>query len=108
MLLPNTPDDSAVALAERIRMTLGETRYTSLGLPGDANITISAGVATCPHDAITVAELLDLADKALYRAKEAGRNKVCRYGIDKEPLAGGSVVRLDSCYVERELSQGGG
>jgi len=82
MLLPNTPDDSAISLAERVRRTLGDTRYTGLGLPSDVNITISAGVATCPRDAITVDELLDLADKALYRAKETGRDKVCQYGVD--------------------------
>jgi len=108
MLLPNTLDDSAVALAERVRRTLGETSYAGLGLPDDVKITISAGVATCPHDAISVEELLDLADKALYHAKEAGRDKVCQYGVDNEPLSGNSVVRLDPCCVERELSQGGG
>jgi diguanylate cyclase (GGDEF)-like protein len=82
MLLPNTPGDNAIFLAERVRKTLGDTRYTGLGLPSHANITISAGVATCPRDATTVEELLDLADKALYRAKAAGRDMVCQYGVD--------------------------
>jgi diguanylate cyclase (GGDEF)-like protein len=82
MLLPNTPGDNAIFLAERVRKTLGATRYTGLGLPSDANITISAGVATCPRDATTVEELLDLADKALYRAKAAGRDMVCQFGVE--------------------------
>lgn len=82
MLLPSTPGDNAIFLAERVRKTLSDLRYTGLGLPSDANITISAGVATCPRDATTVDELLDLADKALYRAKAAGRDQVCQYGME--------------------------
>jgi len=79
LLLPNTPGDNAVFMAERVRRTLANIRYTGLGLPPDASITISCGVSTCPRDATTVDELLELADKALYRAKDAGRDCVRQY-----------------------------
>ena len=79
VLLPHTPGDNAYHVAERIRETLGQTRYTGLGLPADANVTISVGIATCPGDATELDELLELADKALYRAKDAGRDTVCTY-----------------------------
>ena len=85
MLLPNTPGDNASFMANRLRRTLAETRYTGLGLPSDVNITISMGVATCPRDATTVAELFELADKALYQAKEGGRDRVIQYGVEIQP-----------------------
>ncbi|HEX5643662.1 MAG TPA: GGDEF domain-containing protein, partial [Thermoleophilia bacterium] len=80
VLLPNTPGDSAYHVAERVRKTLSGTRYTGLGLPPDVNITISVGVATCPRDATVLDELMELADKALYRAKAEGRDTVVLWG----------------------------
>jgi diguanylate cyclase (GGDEF)-like protein len=79
LLLPNTPGDNAVFMADRVRRTLANTRYTGLGLPADASITISCGVATCPRDATEVDGLLELADQAMYRAKAAGRDCVRQY-----------------------------
>ena len=83
MLLPNTPGENAYFVAERVRRTLGGTRYTGLGLPAEVNITISVGVATCPRDATTLDELMELADKALYRAKAAGRDQVVLHGAEQ-------------------------
>jgi len=40
------------------------------------------GLAGFPKDAETSRDLIDKADKALYKAKETGRNKVCVYGVD--------------------------
>jgi diguanylate cyclase (GGDEF)-like protein len=82
MLLPNTPGEAATHMANRLRRTLGETRYTGLGLPPDVAITISGGVATCPRDATTVSDLFELSDKALYRAKAEGRDRVIQYGVE--------------------------
>ncbi len=76
ILLPNTPGENAYHVADRVRRTLGDTRYTGLGLPPEVNITISVGVATCPRDATALAELLELADKALYAAMADGRDQV--------------------------------
>jgi diguanylate cyclase (GGDEF)-like protein len=83
MLLPSTPGENAASMADRLRHTVGQWRYTGLGLPGTLSITVSAGVATCPHDATTVDELLELSDKALYRAKADGRDRVCQYGVEE-------------------------
>ncbi len=80
VLLPNTPGDNAYYVAERVRRTLGGTRYTGLGLPPEVNITLSVGVATCPRDATVLDELIELADKALYQAKETGRDRVVLWG----------------------------
>ncbi|HET6475830.1 MAG TPA: GGDEF domain-containing protein [Thermoleophilia bacterium] len=83
VLLPSTPGDAAYFVADRIRRTLGGTRYTGLGLPPEANVTISVGVATCPRDATVLDELMELADKALYRAKADGRDTVVLWGAEE-------------------------
>jgi len=83
VLLPNTPGENAYYVAERVRRTLSGTRYTGLGLPAEANITISVGVATCPRDATELDALMELADKALYRAKAAGRDQVVLHGAEQ-------------------------
>ena len=83
VLLPSTPGESAYYVAERVRRTLSGTRYTGLGLPAEANITISVGVATCPRDATELDALMELADKALYRAKAAGRDQVVLHGAEQ-------------------------
>jgi len=83
VLLPSTPGENAYYVAERVRRTLSGTRYTGLGLPAEANITISVGVATCPRDATELDALMELADKALYRAKAAGRDQVVLHGAEQ-------------------------
>jgi diguanylate cyclase (GGDEF)-like protein len=86
MLLPGALGEPAAFMANRLRKTLAETRYTGLGLAGDVAITISMGVATCPRDATEINQLLDLADQALYKAKGAGRNQVMLYGVEMQPM----------------------
>jgi diguanylate cyclase (GGDEF)-like protein len=87
VLLPGTPGENAYHVAERVRRTLSGTRYTGLGLPAEANITISVGVATCPRDATAVGELMELADQALYKAKAEGRDRVVLHGAaEHEPV----------------------
>jgi diguanylate cyclase (GGDEF)-like protein len=86
MLLPNTAGEPAAFMANRLRKTLAETRYTGLGLARDVAITISMGVATCPRDATEINELIDLSDKALYKAKAGGRNQVVLYGVEQQPI----------------------
>jgi diguanylate cyclase (GGDEF)-like protein len=73
-LLPETSLDAAVQVAERIRGGVEGLDLDDLA-PG-LRVTISLGVAALdPHDA-DFATLLHRADKALYRAKETGRNRV--------------------------------
>ena len=86
VLLPATPGENAYHVAERVRRTLQGTRYTGLGLPPDANITISVGVATCPRDATSLEGLIQLADEALYEAKRGGRDRVVLYQAAERQL----------------------
>lgn len=85
LLLPETPGANAFSLMERLRLQLMETVFPYhdqvTGDYKELHITVSAGIATCPDDAKSGANLLDLADKALYAAKSQGRNAVVRCGV---------------------------
>ncbi|MDN5843582.1 MAG: GGDEF domain-containing protein [Alcaligenaceae bacterium] len=71
ILLSETGSDPARRFAERLRSTIEQTNFDKVG-----NVTISLGVACCPANGTDVRDALALADAALYRAKEAGRNRV--------------------------------
>jgi diguanylate cyclase (GGDEF)-like protein len=80
--LPGIEEETALTVAERIR---SRTEATLISLaPGVTDrISVSIGIASAPrhgHDRLT---LLRLADEALYRAKEAGRNRIVSAGIDQ-------------------------
>jgi len=75
ILLVDTPHDVALRIAERIRKRV-ETYLFEAGHDGTLRLTISIGVATCPVHGESREPLLDAADKAMYRAKSEGRNRV--------------------------------
>jgi len=70
LLLPETSQEEAVTVAERILTQVAEPRD---GLP---LITVSIGVATNRSDEDKIDALLARADKALYKAKDEGRNRI--------------------------------
>jgi diguanylate cyclase (GGDEF)-like protein len=72
--LPGTPLEEGVAVAERIRRSVETLSWTWAGVVWP--LTVSCGVAAIPDHAQDVGNLLMLADKALYQAKQSGRNRV--------------------------------
>jgi two-component system cell cycle response regulator len=76
ILLVDTPHEAGRAVAERIRATVADTVFEAGG-ETPFRLSISIGVATYPDHAQTRRDLLDLSDKAMYRAKSLGRNCVC-------------------------------
>ena len=75
LLIPESSVDQAVKFAERIRALVSATTFETEGrrIP----VTISVGVAhTAGEPAITPEELVGRADRKLYEAKRAGRNRV--------------------------------
>jgi len=76
ILLVDTPHEVALKVAERIRARI-ESHLFEAGREGSLRLTISIGVATCPVHGSAREALLDAADKAMYRAKSEGRNRVC-------------------------------
>ena len=71
VILPQAGVDGAAAVAERLRARIERTE-----VPGVGFITASFGVATYPLHATTRDMLVGTADRALYNAKNAGRNRV--------------------------------
>ena len=68
--------DKAVAAAERIRHGIeGESFGSGESVPV---VTVSIGVASLAETADSLESLIEAADRALYRAKQAGRNRVAR------------------------------
>jgi diguanylate cyclase (GGDEF)-like protein len=77
ILLPNTDQGMALQLADRIQETL---RQNVLHLGDALHVqTVSQGLADTRHPEVADAEdLVRLADRALYQAKDEGRNTICR------------------------------
>ena len=74
VILPHTPHDVAMQTAERVRSQVGGHVFNAQGAA--LQLTISVGVATAPSDAAgTAGGVIQEADKALYRAKGAGRDR---------------------------------
>ncbi len=75
VLLPKTSKDGAVATAEKLRKRIGEEDFSLLiNSEQSVNVTLSFGVTEFPGDSKNIYELLNLADRALYAAKQDGCN----------------------------------
>jgi diguanylate cyclase (GGDEF)-like protein len=105
VILPQTDNAGAVAIAEKMRSAVAAQRIVHDGAALGV-VTISIGVATrIPLQSTTSVELLELADIALYSAKQAGRNKVVgdRYLTDathagKPPIQSNLPAKLTSFF----------
>lgn len=83
LLLSNTHSEAARLVAERIRLSLSSfDRFTTEGMLPEP-ITISMGIYTATTLPVTAEECLERADKAMYEAKETGRNRVVVYQENK-------------------------
>ncbi len=78
-ILPNTAENDAVKIGERIRRSIQNTYFKGQENQPDKNITISIGVSSYPKRAKSKHQLINTADDALYRAKSFNRNRVELY-----------------------------
>ncbi len=69
-MVPGCEIESAVAVAERVRMAIESAR------PGGMPVTASVGLSAGMGPEIDFDELFRAADEALYEAKRAGRNRI--------------------------------
>jgi diguanylate cyclase (GGDEF)-like protein len=75
IVLPGAGHDDARAIAERVRAAIESLAHPNPGSPFGI-VTASFGVASIQAPQLSIQALMSEADKALYRAKKAGRNKV--------------------------------
>jgi diguanylate cyclase (GGDEF)-like protein len=87
-VLPETDRAGAMHVAEHLRRATEALTVPRLG----ARITASFGVATLPDEALDIDGLLRLADRALYAAKQRGRNRVEAASSAAVPPAPKSLV----------------
>jgi len=76
IMLPETRKDDGVILAERVRSLVAQHPFEHRDVQPGGRITVSVGVAAFPADGGSPSEVLVRADKALYKAKEGGRDRV--------------------------------
>jgi diguanylate cyclase (GGDEF)-like protein len=69
--LPETPGHGAFEFSGRLRKKIQEDQFTR-----ENGITLSGGISEFPRDAGSIADLLNHADKALYRAKAEGKDRI--------------------------------
>ncbi len=75
ILLPETDVEGAGVPAHRILTAISTDPFTAPG-EADVHVTVSVGVASYPTHGRSSAEVMKVADDALYEAKRAGRNRV--------------------------------
>lgn len=80
VILPATKRKGAVIIANRLCQKVASTKFPNQDTLPRKFLSLSIGLATYPEDAKDKARLIDLADKALYQAKKAGKNQVHYYG----------------------------
>ncbi len=78
IILPNTYEEDAVFLADRIRRDVEQSTFLRNHY-GGTSITLSGGIASYPRNASDARSLLNAADQALYAAKASGKNIVLCY-----------------------------
>jgi diguanylate cyclase (GGDEF)-like protein len=74
VVLPETPLNGALVIAERIRKKVEDYEFVAQDL--SIHLTISLGVANCPKHTLTAEGLIKKADAAMYRAKELSKNSI--------------------------------
>lgn len=79
-VLPGCCEDDAFAILDSIRQAFSAVQFSSTqGKP--FNCTFSAGISSCMAPDWSNGALLDDADRALYQAKESGRDRICKAGV---------------------------
>gem|GEM_PF-544821 len=87
-ILVETVSEEAAAVAERLRAGLADLTVDSE--QGPVRFTVSIGLTTLEKEDASFEAVLQRADSALYKAKEAGRNRVARLPDPGEPPSSGS------------------
>jgi diguanylate cyclase (GGDEF)-like protein len=78
VVLQDSDGPAAEAVGESVRQEVERSPLALAAVPGALSVRISLGVASYPADAFGATDLIAAADRALYQAKRAGKNRVVR------------------------------
>jgi two-component system, cell cycle response regulator len=82
--LPQTSKENAMGVGRRLHKLIREAVWLQdVGI--NAHVTASVGIAAYPSDSRTKAELLHLADEAMYMVKNTTRDSVAACGVSDSP-----------------------
>ncbi|MFA6383876.1 MAG: diguanylate cyclase [Candidatus Omnitrophota bacterium] len=77
IILPYTDKKEAYMIAERMRESIAKNPFLNQEVLPNKTLTVSIGVSTFPANGATTADLIAYSDKALYEAKNRGKNTTC-------------------------------
>jgi diguanylate cyclase (GGDEF)-like protein len=77
VILPQTVPADALDIGQRVRAEVEHTDFSEEGLLQSLRVKVSVGVTTYPDNGGTAENLVEMVDRALYRAKGSGKNVVC-------------------------------
>lgn len=88
IIAPETNEQQACQLAETIRKLVAEYAFPHANQQPLGHVSLSIGVATMSDGIANAEQLLKLADKAVYRAKESGRDRTvfCRSELEMDDV----------------------
>ncbi len=79
IILPQTEQKEAFLIAERIRNDIEKYPFINEETLPNQKLTASIGLSSFPEDGLSPSELIYHSDKALYEAKQKGKNNTCCY-----------------------------
>jgi len=77
IILPQTDKQEAFMIAERLRADIEKHAFAHEDILPTKQLTASIGISSFPEDGLLPTELINASDKALYHAKNKGRNTTC-------------------------------
>jgi len=79
IIMSQTTGRIAFEVADRLREDIKQEDFFIEGRQNPIHITVSGGLASCPMDSGNIDDIFQMADKALYKAKALGRNRISIY-----------------------------
>lgn len=77
IILPETERETALKVGERILSEISGFKFKSKSGENIGKVTITIGLATYPIDGKSYTKLIESADRALYKGKSEGKNRIC-------------------------------